>query len=93
MKRSPAHPAGPWLSACPPAPRRLPPRRAKRPLPSPLKQPRRGSGQTAAAACAGNIRGNGDLQQDGAVRYSIGYTDPSEGEQKFRVLVLDCDTG
>lgn len=51
------------------------------------------SGQTAAAACAGNIRGNGDLQQDGALRYSIGYTDPSEGEQKFRVLVLDCDTG
>ena len=51
------------------------------------------SGQTAAAASAGNIRGNGDLQQDGALRYSIGYTDPSEGEQKFRVLVLDCDTG
>ena len=51
------------------------------------------SGQTAAAACAGNIRGNGDLQQDGALRYSIGYTDPSEGEQKFRVLVLNCDTG
>lgn len=50
--------------------------------------------ETATAlASAGNIRGNGDLQQDGALRCSLGYTDSEEGEQKFRVLVLDCATG
>lgn len=49
--------------------------------------------QTETPVAAGGIRGNGNLQQDGALRYSIGYTDPSEGEQKFRVLVLDCATG
>lgn len=49
--------------------------------------------QTEASGTAGSIRGNGDLQQAGALRYSIGYTDAQEGEQRFRVLVLDCDTG
>lgn len=42
---------------------------------------------------AGGIRGDSGLQQDGAIRYSIGYTDPAEGEQRFRVLALDCATG
>lgn len=41
----------------------------------------------------GGIRGDGGLQQDGALRYSIGYADASEGENRFRLLVLDCETG
>lgn len=79
------------LSACAPA---APAPQSEAPVQATAETaPAEESGQTAAAASAGNIRGNGDLQQDGALRYSIGYTDPSEGEQKFRVLVLDCDTG
>ena len=89
----PAHPAGPGflpvrLRPGGPAPQSEAPAAV-----TTETAPAEESGQTAAAASAGNIRGNGDLQQDGALRYSIGYTDPSEGEQKFRVLVLDCDTG
>lgn len=42
---------------------------------------------------AGGIRGDNGLQQDGALRYSIGNADPSEGENRFRLLVLDCETG
>lgn len=80
-----------YLSACAPA---APAPQSEAPAAVTTEAaPAEESGQTAAAASAGNIRGNGDLQQDGALRYSIGYTDPSEGEQKFRVLVLDCDTG